>query len=40
MSENSLSNSYYNPDANEILQEYVKTVDLLTINERTDYIED
>jgi integrase len=28
-----LSNSYYKPDANEILQEYLKAVDLLTINE-------
>ncbi len=28
-----LSNSYYKPDANEILQEYIKAVDLLTINE-------
>jgi integrase len=28
-----LSNSYYRPDANEILQEYLKAVDLLTINE-------
>jgi hypothetical protein len=28
-----LSNSYYMPDANEILQEYLKAVDLLTINE-------
>jgi hypothetical protein len=28
-----LSDSYYRPDANEILQEYVKAVDLLTINE-------
>jgi integrase len=28
-----LSDSYYRPDANEILQEYLKAVDLLTINE-------
>ena len=28
-----LSNSYYRPDANEILTEYLKAVDLLTINE-------
>ena len=28
-----LSNSYYKPDANEIMQEYLKAVDLLTINE-------
>ena len=28
-----LSNSYYRPDANEILAEYLKAVDLLTINE-------
>ena len=28
-----LSNSYYKPDANEILQEYLKAIDLLTINE-------
>jgi integrase len=28
-----LSDSYYRPDANEILQEYIKAVDLLTINE-------
>ena len=27
------SNSYYRPDANEILTEYIKAVDLLTINE-------
>lgn len=31
--ENSLSDTYYRPDANEILQEYIKAVDLLTINE-------
>ena len=28
-----LSDSYYRPDANEILTEYLKAVDLLTINE-------
>ena len=28
-----LSNSYYRPDVNEILMEYLKAVDLLTINE-------
>ena len=28
-----LSNSYYRPDANEILTEYLKAVDLLTVNE-------
>jgi len=28
-----LSNSYYRPDTNEILTEYLKAVDLLTINE-------
>ena len=28
-----LSNSYYKQDANEILGEYLKAVDLLTINE-------
>jgi integrase len=28
-----LSNSYYKPDANEILEEYLKAVNLLTINE-------
>lgn len=28
-----LSNSYYRPDSNEILTEYLKAVDLLTINE-------
>jgi integrase len=28
-----LSNSYYRPDASEILMEYLKAVDLLTINE-------
>ena len=29
-----LSNSYYRPDANEILTEYLKAVDLLTVNEQ------
>ena len=29
-----LSDSYYRPDANEILQEYLKAVHLLTINEK------
>jgi hypothetical protein len=28
-----LSSAYYRPDANEILQEYLKAIDLLTINE-------
>ena len=28
-----LSNSYYKPDVNEILTEYLKAIDLLTINE-------
>ena len=28
-----LSDSYYRPDTNEILAEYLKAVDLLTINE-------
>jgi integrase len=28
-----LSDSYYRPDANEILEEYIKAADLLTINE-------
>jgi hypothetical protein len=28
-----LSNAYYKPDSNEILEEYLKAVDLLTINE-------
>jgi hypothetical protein len=27
------SDSYYRPDANEILTEYLKAIDLLTINE-------
>jgi hypothetical protein len=31
--ENSLFDSYYRPNANEILQEYFKVIDLLTINE-------
>jgi hypothetical protein len=28
-----LSDTYYRPDANEIMAEYLKAVDLLTINE-------
>ena len=34
-----LSGSYYKPTENEMLQEYLKVVDDLTINDETDYQE-